>query len=537
MFRRSSAVCTVALLAAAGAAQAQEFSAQRLSDGVREISDDSFEGRYPGTPGERKTLEWLQAQYEAIGLEPGGPDGQWLQPVDLRRYTPVRDFTATWTGPDGQTRVLAKGEDLNLRAATNDGRADVAGAELVFAGFGIVAPERGWDDYKDTDVRGKVVLLLPGEPDGDLFNGEYPTVYNAGWWKARDAFARGAVGVITLQPQLAGGRFADAQRTFQPGGADVEFTADLLRPAAAALFSAASLDMEVLIAAAEAGGDFRATPLTGVRFTASAEESVDVLRTHNLLARIPGAERPEETIIFSAHWDHVGLNNHGRQQVPEGEDNVWNGAWDNASGTVALVEMARELKAAGPAERSFVFAHMAAEEMGLLGAWAYAADPVYPIETTVADLNIDMLPLSPPTRDLPIFGFGQNELEDDLARLAEAEGRYLTDDGQPEQGFYYRSDHLPFAVAGVPALMPWHGVDYDEGGRAVGQPAYEAMWAERYHRAADEWSPELDFSSGVETLTLMYRLAWDLANSERWPGWKPNSEFGAIRARSDDARR
>ncbi|HEV7351861.1 MAG TPA: M28 family peptidase [Brevundimonas sp.] len=538
MFRRLPSVCAAALLAVAIAApaHAQDFSAARLSEGVRVIADDSFEGRYPGTPGERLTLEWLQAQYESLGLEPGGPDGQWLQPVDLRRYTPVREFTATWAGPGGVGGTLVKGEGLNLRSAANDGRAEIAGAELVFAGYGIVAPERGWDDYKDVDVRGKIVVLLPGEPEGALFNGEYPTVYNAGWWKARDAAARGAIGVITLQPRLAPARFADAQRTFQPGGADLEVTGDMTRDSAGDLFAAAGLDLEALTAAAAAGGDFRATPLSGVTLTASAEETVNVLRTYNLLARIPGTQRPDETIIFSAHWDHVGIDNHGRQTVPEGEDRIWNGAWDNASGTVALVEMARELKAAGPAQRSFVFAHMAAEEMGLLGAWAYAADPVYPVETTVADLNIDMLPLSPPTRDLQIFGFGQNELEDDLARLAEAEGRYVTDDGQPEQGFYYRSDHLPFAVAGVPALMPWHGTDWDEGGKAVGEPAYRAMWEERYHKAADEWSEDLDFSAAVENLTLIYRLAVDLANSERWPGWKPTSEFGAIRARSAAAR-
>lgn len=528
-----TAAAALALIAVAAPVAAQDFSAQRLSDGVRTISDDSFEGRYPGTPGEEKTLAWLQAQYEALGLEPGGPDGQWLQPVDLHRYTPARDFNASWTGPDGQTHVLTKGVDLSLRSAANDGRANVEGVELVYVGYGVTAPERGWDDYSDLDVRGKVVVVLPGEPEGELFNGAYPTVHNAGWWKARNAFARGAVGVVTVQAPNA--RFADMARTFQPGGADLEFTADMSRAAAEALFQAAGQNLASLTTAAGQPG-FRAVALSGIALSADAEETRDTLRTHNLIARIPGSVRPDETIVFSAHWDHVGLNNHGRQEIPAGEDHVWNGAWDNASGTVALVEMARELKAAGPAERSFVFAHMAAEEMGLLGAWAYAADPVYPIETTVADLNIDMLPLSPPTRDLPIFGYGQNSLEDELQTLAEAEGRYVTDDGQPEQGFYYRSDHLPFAVAGVPALMPWHGVDWDEGGKEVGQPAYRAMWSEKYHQAADEWSADLDFSSAVENLTLMYRLAWDLANSERWPEWKASSEFAATRAQSAGAR-
>ena len=217
-------------------------------------------------------------------------------------------------------------------------------------------------------------------------------------------------------------------------------------------------------------------------------------------------------------------------------DHIYNGAWDNASGTVGLVEMARALKAAGPFERSIVFLHVTAEEQGLLGAFWYAANPVYPLETTVADINIDMLPLSAPTRDLPIFGLGQNSLEDDLQTLAEAEGRHVTDDGQPEQGFYYRSDHYAFARVGVPALMPWHGVDLDEGGREVGLPAYQARFRSDYHQPSDEWSEDLDFSSAVENLTLLYRLVVDLADSDRWPSWKPTSEFGAVRDRSAASR-
>jgi Zn-dependent M28 family amino/carboxypeptidase len=217
-------------------------------------------------------------------------------------------------------------------------------------------------------------------------------------------------------------------------------------------------------------------------------------------------------------------------------DKIWNGAWDNASGTVGVVEMARQLSAAPRPKRSIVFAHMAAEEMGLLGAYAYSADPVWPLETTVANINIDMLPLSGPTRDVAIFGKGQNELEDRLELLAKAEGRYLTDDREPEQNYYYRSDHFPFARAGVPALMPWHGVDLDAGGVAVGLPAYRARFEADYHEPSDEWSADLDLTSAVENLTLLYRLGLDLANSADWPGWKPTSEFGVVRARSDGAR-
>ena len=539
MFRKMmGGVAAAAVLLAAGMATAQDFSAARISDDIRTISADEYQGRYPGTDGERMVLAWLQAQYEAMGLQPGGPDGQWLQPVELKRFTPVAGATASWTGPDGQVHALTPGTDITLRAATNDGRASIRDAGVVFVGHGIYAPERQWDDYGDVDVRGKVVVVVAGEPDGERFNGDYATNYQSGAYKADEAFRRGAVGIITLVPQAANSpqwmgalRGAGRTRTLTPGAADLEFSGAMPHDTAMAWAAAAGMDLSSI--ADVAGGSFKALPMQGVTLSVEASETIDTLVTHNLLARIPGTEFPEETIIYSAHWDHVG----GAAQHPGvAGDNIWNGAWDNASGTIGVVEMARQLSAAPRPKRSIVFAHMAAEEMGLLGAYGYAADPVWPLETTVADINIDMLPLSAPTRDLPIFGKGQNDLEDRLQVLAAAEGRVVTDDREPEQNYYYRSDHFPFARAGVPAIMPWHGVDLDEGGVAVGLPAYKAKFSADYHKASDEWSAELDFSSAVENLTLLYRLGLDLANSADWPAWKPTSEFAVVRARSDAAR-
>ncbi len=536
MFARliCGAAASALVLAAAGMASAQDFSAQRLSDEIRTISADDFQGRYPGTDGEKKTLAWLQAQYEAMGLEPGGPDGQWLQVVDLKRYTPVADMArASWTDAAGQVHALTPGTDITLRAVTNDGQAAITGAGLVFAGFGIHAPERGWDDYGDLDVTGKIVIVMGGEPDGDLFNGPYTTNYQSGAYKADEAKRRGAVGVITLSRAAAAEpawtRSAQGNsrtRTLTPGAADTEFSGAINADTARAL----GLDVAAL-ASRIGTGDFRAFDLPGLTMSVQVSETIETLRTHNLLAKITGTTRPKETIIYSAHWDHVGVNEHAA-----GEDKVFNGAWDNASGTVGVVEMARQLKAAPTPERTIVFAHMAAEEMGLLGAYAYVADPVYPLETTVADINIDMLPLSGPTRDVPIFGKGQNSLEDDLQALAEKEGRYVSDDGQPEQGFYYRSDHFPFARAGVPALMPWHGVDWVDGGREAGLAAWKAKFGADYHRPSDEWSADWNLTSAVENLTLLYRLGLDLANGDAWPTWKPTSEFGQVRTVSDAAR-
>ncbi len=541
MFRAfTSGVAAAALLFAAGSALSQDFSAERISNDIRTISADEFQGRYPGTDGERMTLAWLQAQYEAMGLQPGGPDGLWLQPVHLKRFTPVEGAaSASWTGPDGVSHPLTAGTDVVLRAATNDGRASISNAPLVFAGYGITAPERNWDDYGDIDVRGKVVVVMGGEPEGELFNGDYDTNYESGAYKADEAFRRGAVGIVTLVAQPAASpmwqratQFGNRTRTLTPGAADLEFSMAINHDVALQWATAAGLDIDQL--GSIGSGAFKAVALNGVSLSVDATETSETLVTHNLLARIPGTERPNETIIYSAHWDHVG----GEAQHPNtpGDDKIFNGAWDNASGTVGVVEMARQLSQAPRPERSIVFAHMAAEEMGLMGAYGYAADPVYPLETTVADINIDMLPLSGPTRDIPIFGKGQNDLEDRLQALAEPLGRYVTDDSMPEQGFYYRSDHFPFARMGVPAIMPWHGWDWVEGGKEAGEAAWRAKFGADYHKPSDEWSADLDFTSAVENLTLLYHLGLDLANGEDWPGWKATSEFAQVRARSDAAR-
>jgi len=526
-------VAAAALLLVAGAVSAQDFSAQRLSDEIRIISADDFQGRYPGTEGEKKTLDWLQAQYEAMGMEPGGPDGQWLQIIDLKRLTPKGQPTLTWSGAMPQGRALIAGTDFTLRAMNDAAAGQVANAPVIFAGYGIHAPERGWDDYGDLDVTGAVVLVVAGEPDGELFNGPYATNYQSAAYKADEAKRRGAVAVLTIIDGDAGAAAwrretggATRTRTLTPGSAGLSLSGAVNGEAAAAM----GVNLATLKPRLQTG-DFRAFPLD-VRITAAAEETVEILRTHNLLARITGSERPNEVIIYSAHWDHVGVNENAA-----GDDKIFNGAWDNASGTIGVVEMARQLKAAPTPKRSIVFAHMAAEEMGLLGAYAYVADPVYPLETTVADINIDMLPLSGPTKDVPIFGKGQNSLEDDLQALAEKEGRYVSDDGQPEQNFYYRSDHFPFARAGVPALMPWHGVDWVEGGREAGLAAWKAKFAADYHRPSDEWSADWDLRSAVENLTLLYRLGLELANGDDWPTWKPTSEFGQVRDRSAAARR
>lgn len=515
--------------AVASAANPQ-FSAQRLSDHIKYLAADEMEGRFPGQVGERLTLAYLQAQYEAMGLEPGGRDGSWLQPVDLVRFTPAHAPTATWTGSDGATVPLISGTDITLRAGPADPKAKLDGLPVVFAGYGVVAPERGWDDYGASDLTGKVVVVLRGQPTS---MGADPNFYGSATHKMQEALKRGAVGVITLQEEAgrwrrAVGGAARPQMTIRDAR-ETRFTGAISTDTAQRLGGAGFAEA---LARAKAGGLGGVLSWDG-RLSVDIDETTEVIPSNNLLAKIPGTKRPDEYVIYSAHWDHVGK---ARQPDATGDD-IYNGAWDNASGTAGLIEMARAFKAGPAPERTVVFLHVTAEEQGLLGSEAYAVDPVYPLEKTAADINIDMLPFTPATRDVAVFGVGKSELEDILGRFAAVQGRIVTGDGYPEEGFYYRSDHFNFAAGGVPALMPWTGRDFVEGGIAAGRPYYEAEMAKYYHQLKDEWRPDYDFTAALQNLDLLYRLGLTVADGTTWPAWKPTAEFNAIRDRSSDQRR
>ena len=513
---------------AVASAATPQFSAQRLSDHIKYLASDQMEGRFPGLVGERLTLAYLQAQYEAMGLEPGGRDGSWLQPVELVRFTPERAPTAAWTGADGARHVLTSGTDITLRAGAADPVVQIAGAPLVFAGYGVSGPT--WDDYGSTDLTGKVVVVLRGQPES---MGADPNFYGSTTHKMQEALKRGAVGVITLQDQdgrwrRAVGGAARPQMTIK-GAEDARFTGAINLATATAIGGA---PFEVALAKARTGALGGAVDL-GARLDVDIAETTEVIHSNNLLAKIPGTERPDEYVFYSAHWDHVG-----KARTPNADgDDIFNGAWDNASGTAGLIEMARAFKAGPAPKRTVVFLHVTAEEQGLLGSEAYAADPVYPLARTAADINIDMLPFTPATRDVAVFGVGKSELEDILARFAAAQGRVVTGDGYPQEGFYYRSDHFNFAAGGVPALMPWTGRDFVQGGIEAGKPYYEGQMERYYHKVTDEWRADYDFTAALQNLDLLYRLGLTVADSESWPAWKPTAEFNAIRDRTADQRR
>jgi Zn-dependent M28 family amino/carboxypeptidase len=522
-------VAASAMLFAALPALAQDFSAQRLSDHIKYLSDDSLEGRFPGKVGEQMALAYLQAQYEAMGLEPGGPDGQWLQPVDLLRLTPARAPVISWTGPDGVAHVVEAG--MTARAGAAESHVKLDGLPVVFAGYGVVAPERNWDDYGDMDLTGKVVIVLNGQPEAF---GADPNFYGSPTHKTEEAIKRGAAGIITLYP-VSGGRGmrgGGRPRMTITDAHETAFNGIMTLDVATAMAAASGEDIQAVLTAAKAGGAFKAQDI-GLKLNVDIDEMGEVIHSHNLLAKITGTTRPDEYLVYSAHWDHVGV----AADPDANGDRIFNGAWDNASGTSGVMEMARAFKAGPPPERTVVFLHVTAEEQGLLGSEWYATRPVYPLEKTAADINIDMLPFTPATKTIAIFGIGKSTLEDDLSRLAHHEGRSVVGDGEPEQGYYYRSDHFNFAAGGVPALMPWTGVDFVDGGEAVGRPYYQAQMAQYYHKLDDEWRPDYDFTAALQNLKLLYELGQEVADSTSWPQWKPTAEFAAIRRQSDAARR
>ena len=538
MIRRLfGATAAVALILSAGTALAQDISAQRLSDHIRTLSDDSFQGRFPGKAGEELTLKYLQAQYEAMGYQPGGADGSWLQPVDLVRFTPgPRALTASWTGHDGAVHAMDPAKEIVVRPVTGDGTIAVADAPVVFAGYGIVAPERNWDDYGNMDLTGKVVVILRGQPTAF---GEDPNFYGSANHKEAEAFKRGALGVLTLVEgegaearwRRAAGGSARPRMTIA-GSPTIGFNGSLNATAAQAMAASHGGELAPFVAQAKQGGAFKAVD-TGVKLTLNATETREVIRSHNLLAKLPGTTRADEYVIYSAHWDHIGVSD----RPNDAGDAINNGAWDNASGTAGVLEVARALKEGPAPERSIVFLHVTAEEQGLLGSQWYAENPVYPLAKTAADINIDMLPFTPATTTVALFGIGKSSLEDDLAALAAKQGgRTIVGDGEPEQGFYYRSDHFNFAMGGVPAIMPWTSVDFAQGGAAVGKPFYLKQMEDFYHKPTDEWSESIDYTAAVQNLQLLVQLGQQVANSDQWPQWKPDAEFRALREQTADQR-
>ena len=517
----------------------------RLSAHVQALSDDSFEGRGIATPAEDKVIAYLSEAFADAGFEPGGENGGWTQAVTLNRFA-VSNVSASFSD-DGVARPLTQGEQIVISTRRPAEQVRLDDLPLVFVGYGTTAPEREWDDFKDVDVRGKVIVVLVNDadyeqPELNTFNGRAMTYYGRWTYKYDEAARRGAAGVLvvhetapasygwtTVKNSWTGPQF-DIVRA-NAAAERVPLEGWIQRDVAVDLFERAGLDFEALKVSARSR-DFRPVELEGQTLDAGYSVSTSQIETHNVVARLPGSTHPDETILYTGHWDHIGVGD------PDAEgDRIFNGAVDNASGIAGLIEVAGMYGAGPRPERSIVIIAFTAEESGLLGSEFYAANPLYPLETTVAGFNLDAMNVYGRLSGLGVTGYGQSTLDERLEVVAATQGRVIVPDTNNAAGTYFRSDHFPLAKRGVPMAYPKGSGDFRDEPIAERQALRDEYGARRYHQAADEWLPGMDFRGAAEDLEVVYAVGLALANSRDWPGWKDGSEFGPVREESAAARR
>ncbi|MBA3942011.1 MAG: peptidase M20 [Sphingopyxis sp.] len=550
MSLRLASALGLTLLAAPAAAQ-PGIDAANLADTVRTLASDQFQGRAPGTIGEERTIGYLIGRLQALGLEPAGPDGGWTQPVPLLHTRLGAPETLAFARKDAAT-PLAFGTDIYLSTLQPKDKAVVANAPLVFVGYGVSAPERGWDDFKGVDLKGKVAVFLINDPDfvaakGEdaygKFGGRTMTYYGRWTYKFEEAARRGAIAALIVHDADGVGYGWNVVKS--PGGENY----GLVQPpekvtslalqgwisgeTATKLFSGAGQDLAGLRLAARRK-TFRPVDL-GTTFDAAIPVTQNVVQSRNVLAKISGVKRPDEVVIYGAHWDAYG------EGKPDEQGRIYRaGANDDALGVAGLFEIARNFRAAPAPDRTVAFAFWTAEERGLLGSEAYAANPVFRPEKTVANLGLDILQTAGRAKDVVLVGKGQGSLEDDLARFAAQQGRTVSVESLPERGLFYRADHFSLAKRGVPVLLMM-GIagasDLVDGGKEAGQKWVDNYTGKCYHQACDAWSADWNLDGAVQDIELFYHIGNDLARSARWPDWKAGSEFRAIRDKSAAARK
>ncbi|HEY0012713.1 MAG TPA: M28 family metallopeptidase [Allosphingosinicella sp.] len=535
---------------ATGAAAA-EVDAARLSEHTRILASDAYGGRAMGTDGEERTVRYIIEQFAAAGLEPGGENGGWTQAVPLvrTRVSPEARFSIAQAG---ETVPLRFPEDVYMTTVRSVEAARIAAAPMVFVGYGVSAPERGWDDFRGVDLTGKVAVFLvndpdfeaaPGEPAHDRFGGQAMTYYGRWSYKFEEAARRGAVAALVVHETEGAGYGWNVVQS--PGGENYNIVLPegaqqpvllqgwIQRPAAEALFRRAGLDFERVRREARSGS-FRPVDL---RATFTAETSIDLARimSRNVIGKLTGRTRANESVMFAGHWDSFGMgppDAEGRRMRP--------GAVDDAIGIAGLIELGRVFAAGPRPERTMVFAAWTAEERGLLGAEHYSQNPLYPLETTAANLTMDVLQTAGAARDVVLIGRGQSEMEDLMAEAAAAQGRTVTPESHPERGLFFRADHFALARRGVPPLLIMAlagGNDLLEGGRQAGERWVSDYTTNCYHQPCDAWSADWDLAGALQDVNLIRAIGWRLADSRAWPAWREGSEFAAVRARTAAARR
>ncbi len=520
--------------------EAGDITEATLVDITREMSGDDFEGRMPGTAGGAKTVAYLVEKFEAAGLSPGNGDS-WVQDVPLieiggSNFAPltvtngetdlVYDFGAEWVGVTYQEE-----ESIQL-----------ANSEMVFVGYGINAPERGWNDYEGVDVTGKTVVMLVNDPDWqseDLegtFNGRAMTYYGRWTYKFEEAGRQGAAAALIIHDtapasygwNVVESSWSGTQSYASRGDSAPPMTSMngwIQKDVAREILAAAGQDLTSLTAAAQSE-DFEAVEL-GLNASTSFENSFRNFTSQNVIGILPGSEAPDEYVFHTAHWDHLGRCT----PAPDGDD-ICNGAIDNATGTSAIIAIAEAHAKAGAPRRSLVFLAVTAEESGLLGADYYAANPIYPLDQTVSGINIDALQMTGPANDITVVGLGKSQLDQFLDAGLAAVDRTATPNPAPEAGYYYRSDHFAFAKRGVPMLYLTGGRDLVDGGTAAGDAYAEDYRVNKYHAPKDEFDENWVWTGAMADVGLFYRLSRMMAMSTSWPNWNEGDEFRATRDES-----
>ena len=513
---------------------------------IKALASDEYEGRAPGTPGEEKTVNYLTAQFQKIGLKPGNPDGTYIQKVPLAGYTPTPTMSFTVGGKalpfDYSTDYIAR----SLRYVPD---VKVENSDVVFVGYGVVAPEYGWDDYKGVDVKGKTVVFLINDPaipdstdtskdasklDDKMFKGKAMTYYGRWTYKFEIASEKGAAAALIVHETGPAGYPFAALASWRQESFDIRTPDKNMKRVAVEswitdvkakqLFTAAGQNFDALKKAA-LSKDFKPVPLNA-KANITIKTKLREVDSRNVIAKLEGsdAKLKDEYIVYTAHWDHMG-----RDEKLKG-DQIFNGALDNASGTAALLEIAEAYtKLPTPPKRSIIFLAVTAEEKGLLGAKYYATNPLYPLEKTLANINKDGVNQWGRTKDIAVIGYGNSTLDDLLAEAAATQGRVIKPDAEPEKGFFYRSDHFEFAKQGVPALDPDSGIDYIGKPDGYGMKKRNEYEEKDYHTVTDEVKPDWDLAGAVEDLQLLFQVGYRVAQGDQWPEWKPGTEFKAKR--------
>ncbi len=512
------------------------ITAEELAADVQVLSSDAFEGRAPASAGEDSTINYLKTRFEAVGAEPGNGDSYFQE-------VPLVSITAD---PSASLQIRGRGNTMRFRYADEfvawtkrvvDSER-IRNSELVFVGYGIVAPENDWNDYEGLDVTGKTVVILVNDPgfatqDTALFNGNTMTYYGRWTYKFEEAARQGAAGAFVIhETEPASYPWATVRNSWT--GPQFALVADdnnmsrvavegwLSSETAESVFERAGFDYDSLKTAAEQPG-FQGVSL-GLNASVSLRNTVVRSVSNNVIAVVPGSDRADEYIVFTAHWDHFGKN-----ESLEG-DQIFNGAMDNATGISALIELAQAfVNLEERQSRSIVFMAVTAEEQGLLGSSYYATNPVYPLDKTVAAMNMDALNILGPMNDVSIVGYGNSELDGYLIEAAAHQNRVVIPEARPEAGSYYRSDHFSFAKVGVPALYANPGTDHKVHGPAWAKQRRDEYSANHYHQPSDEYDANWDLSGAVDDIRVYFRVAYQIANETTFPNWSEGTEFKAIR--------